>query len=112
MQNTHAEICLLYRLFVPFVLSGKYSFRSFDLFIMAFLRFLFKKLKFFARINFCFFLTCLSRIDRKISLNFDKHHLNQFSIIHSSILSEIPDYQRFLFFVENFQNRNDHFMEI
>ena len=114
MQNTHGEICLLHRLFTPFVLSRKYSFRSFDLFTMVFLRFLVTKLKSFARIIFFsfFFWACLSWIDRKISLNFDKHHLNQFSIIHSSILSEIPDYQRFLFFVENFQNRNDHFMEI
>ena len=56
MQNIHGEICLLYRVFAPFVLSCKYSFRSFDLFTMVFLRFLVMKLKFFARIIFFFFL--------------------------------------------------------
>ena len=90
---------------------------------MAFLKFSVTKLELFARINFCFFGAYLSSIDRKILVNSDSSaFLNRFLIIHYSILSEIPDYQSFvapilndfwfLFSIENFHNRNDHFMEI
>ena len=50
-------------------------FRSFDLFIMAFLKFLVTKLELFARLNFCFFGVYLSSIDRKISVNSDSSAL-------------------------------------
>ena len=63
---TQRFLCLLWRLFTSFVLSRKYLFQSFDLFIMAFLKFSVTKLELSARINFCFFGACLSRIDRKI----------------------------------------------
>ena len=42
------------RLFASFFLLRKYLFRSFDLFIMAFLKFLVMKLELFAHINFYF----------------------------------------------------------
>ena len=99
---------------------------------MVFLKFLVAKLELFARINFCIFEACLSSIDRNISVNSDRSALFK-SIFNNSLFSIIlcessyivlsqfslrafkapilNDFW-FLFFVENFQNRNDHFMEI
>ena len=99
-------------------------FRSFDLFILTFLAFLFTKLESFARIKVCFFGTCLSRNDRKISVNYHRSALfklifnnSLFNSFWNSWLSKILKLLYwmifgFYFFVKKNQNRNDHFMEI
>ena len=111
---TQRFLCLLQRFFASFVLSRKYLFRSFDLFIMACLKLLVTKLELFARINFCFLGACSSSIDRKISVNSDRSALlksifnnslfNSFSlkylIIEVFVAPVLNDFW-FLFFVEN-----------
>ena len=85
---TQRFLCLLWRLFTSFVLSRKYLFQSFDLFIMAFLKFSVTKLELFARINFCFFGAYLSSIDRKISVNSDSSALFK-SIFNNSLFNSL-----------------------
>ena len=98
-------LCLLERLFASFLISRKYLFRSFELFIMAFLKFLVTKLELFSRINFSFYGACLSSIDSTIQFSL------KYLIIKVFKAPVLDDFW-FLFFVENFQNCNDHFMEI
>ena len=61
---------------------------SFDLFIMAFLKLLVRRLELFARINFCFFGAYLSSIDRKISVNSDSSALFK-SIFNNSLFNSL-----------------------